>query len=96
MCSFGNVINDIEDIETTKSAIERPLSSGDITLRQAQHFPFCLPLLPLFQGFAFPGNTALEPWSHLSSLGLSKFLKNALAGNVLVSLLVALVLFMEP
>lgn len=89
---FGNVINDIQDIESDRiSHPDRPLPKGDISIRSAKFFSVILILISLGCGFTVSithGIATLVPLVLLTLYAL--FLKGTpLTGNVVVALLVA-------
>ncbi len=89
---FGNVVNDIHDIETDKiSHPQRPLPSGTLSVENAVVFSICLAFLGLCAGFRASLQHGLGTLIPLFLLWLyAKYLKaTPLVGNVLVSLLVA-------
>jgi geranylgeranylglycerol-phosphate geranylgeranyltransferase len=89
---FGNVVNDISDIETDRiSHPSRPLARGEISVGQARIFSVVLAVVSLACSFyvsVLNGIGVLVPLVLL--LLYAAFLKGTpLLGNVLVSLLVA-------
>jgi geranylgeranylglycerol-phosphate geranylgeranyltransferase len=89
---FGNVINDIIDIETDKiSHPKRPLVLGNISTRNAIIFSAVLGLFAIFSSLLVSfqhGIGALIPLLLLLFYSLY-FKSTPLAGNIIVSLLVA-------
>lgn len=89
---FGNVINDIFDIETDKIAHpERALPSKKVTIRQAWLFTIILAALAIGAGFAVStrhGTATLIPIIVLFFYAV-KLKATPLAGNLIVSALVA-------
>ncbi|MCU0609689.1 MAG: geranylgeranylglycerol-phosphate geranylgeranyltransferase [Chitinispirillaceae bacterium] len=89
---FGNVINDLSDIATDRiSHARRPLPSGEMTTAAARLFAvilgFASILLAFFISLLHSGATAIPI---LLLVIYARFLKGVpLAGNILVSLLVA-------
>jgi geranylgeranylglycerol-phosphate geranylgeranyltransferase len=89
---FGNVVNDIADIKTDKiSHPDRPLGRGEISYRQAVTFAVFLGLASIGCSFAVSmahGTGVVVPLAML--VLYAAFLKGTpLAGNILVSILVA-------
>ncbi len=89
---FGNVINDIYDIETDKIAHpERALPSGKVTIAQATLFAIILVITALALAFIVSplhGIATLAPIILLTIYAI-KLKGTPLAGNIIVSLLVA-------
>jgi geranylgeranylglycerol-phosphate geranylgeranyltransferase len=89
---FGNVVNDIADIETDRiSHPNRPLSRNEITVKQASVFAGVLALSAISFSFMVSTIHGIGVLVPLVMLGLyAAFLKGTpVWGNVLVSLLVA-------
>ncbi len=90
--SYGNVINDIADINTDRiNHPGRPLPSGAISSREAKIFAFILSALGLAAGFTVSltyGFATAVPQILLSFYAW-KLKSTPLAGNLLVSILVA-------
>ena len=90
--AFGNVINDIADVATDRvSHKDRPLPRGEITPVAAKTYAACLAIVALAVSAAVSPSYCLATLAPLALLALySRFLKGTpLAGNVMVSLLVA-------
>jgi geranylgeranylglycerol-phosphate geranylgeranyltransferase len=90
--AFGNVINDLKDIETDRiSHPERPLPQGRITLRAAKIFTALLAAIPLGAALAVSPVHALATLVPLALLSVyTRYLKGVpFAGNIVISLLVA-------
>lgn len=89
---FGNVINDIFDIETDKIAHrERALPSGDVTVPQAWIFTILLALIATGAGFVVStahGIATLVPILVLALYAI-RLKGTPLAGNIIVSALVS-------
>jgi len=89
---FGNVINDIYDIETdTIAHPERALPSGMVTITQAKVFAILLVAIALISGFLVSplhGVATLIPILLLTLYAI-RLKGTPLAGNIIVSLLVA-------
>ncbi len=90
--AFGNVVNDRRDVATDRiSHPDRPLASGELTLAAAGWYAVVLALLSLgFAALASPAHlfATLIPLALL--ILYTRFLKaTPLAGNIVVSLLVA-------
>jgi geranylgeranylglycerol-phosphate geranylgeranyltransferase len=89
---FGNVINDIKDIESDKiSHPERPLPSGLITTKNAWIYCFLLSLTALVSSFSVSKTHGFATFLPLLLLIVySLFLKGTpIIGNVIVAILVA-------
>jgi geranylgeranylglycerol-phosphate geranylgeranyltransferase len=89
---FGNVVNDLADIETDRiSHPDRPLGRREISPKQAIIFSGLLALVSLFCSFGVSAATGIGVVLPLALLGMyAAFLKGTpIVGNVLVSLLVA-------
>ncbi len=89
---FGNVINDIFDVETDKIAHpERAIPSGDISVTMAWGFSITLALISLGAGFAVSpthGYATMIPLFILTLYAI-KLKGTPLIGNIIVSALVA-------
>jgi geranylgeranylglycerol-phosphate geranylgeranyltransferase len=89
---FGNVVNDIADIETDRiSHPDRPLSRKEISPKQALIFSGLLAVVSIVCSFSVSVAHGIGVVVPLVMLGIyAGFLKGTpLAGNVLVSILVA-------
>jgi len=89
---FGNVINDIKDIDSDRiSHPERPLPKGDLSIHSAKVFSVILIVISIACGFTVSithGVATLIPLILL--FFYARFLKGTpLAGNIVVALLVA-------
>ncbi len=89
---FGNVINDIFDVETDKIAHpERAIPSGNISITMAWGFSITLALISLGAGFAVSpthGYATMIPLFILTLYAI-KLKGTPLIGNIIVSALVA-------
>ncbi len=92
IAAFGNVLNDITDRDLDKAAHpERPLPSGDITVRDASSFAALLLVFGLFEAWVAGGAMLLLFATGVAALLAlyEKRLKAApLVGNVVVGVLV--------
>jgi geranylgeranylglycerol-phosphate geranylgeranyltransferase len=89
---FGNVVNDLADIETDRiSHPDRPLSRGEISPKQAIIFSAVLACASLFCSFGVSVASGIGVIIPLGLLSIyAALLKGTpIAGNVLVSVLVA-------
>jgi geranylgeranylglycerol-phosphate geranylgeranyltransferase len=89
---FGNVINDIQDIDSDRiSHPDRPLPLGDLSINNAKIFSVILILISLICGFMVSITHGLATLIPLILLILyALYLKGTpLAGNIIVALLVA-------
>ena len=89
---FGNVVNDLQDISTDRiSHPDRPLPRGDIPAGNALIYAWCLAVLALLSSvFVSTAHLVATVVPLLLLLLYTRFLKaTPLAGNVVVSLLVA-------
>lgn len=89
---FGNVINDILDIESDRiSHPQRPLPKGDLSIHNAKIFSVVLILISLACGFVVSITHGIATLIPLILLILyARYLKGTpLAGNIVVALLVA-------
>jgi geranylgeranylglycerol-phosphate geranylgeranyltransferase len=89
---FGNIVNDIHDIETDRiSHPRRPLPRGELTIRQAWSFALACVLIAVSCAYAVSRLHAAAALLPIVLLGIYAFGLKAtrLWGNVLVSALVA-------
>jgi geranylgeranylglycerol-phosphate geranylgeranyltransferase len=89
---FGNVVNDLKDVETdTISHPGRPLPRGEMTMRAAGFYACYLAFISLLSsGFVSPKHLAATATPLLLLFLYTRFLKGTpLIGNMVVSLLVA-------
>lgn len=89
---FGNVINDLKDIESDKiSHPKRPLPKGEISIAEAKYYCLFLSAVALFCSFSISvihGTATIIPLVLLTIY--AQFLKGTpLAGNAVVAILVA-------
>lgn len=89
---FGNVINDIHDIDSDRiSHPQRPLPKGDLSINSAKVFSVILIIISMTCGFAVSVTHGVATLIPLILLIIyARFLKGTpLAGNIIVALLVA-------
>jgi geranylgeranylglycerol-phosphate geranylgeranyltransferase len=91
--AFGNVVNDIFDVEVDRRAHpERPLPSGAMTVRQAAGFAALLAVVGWWEAFVAAGLPLLL-FASINTLLLALYARYwkgvAVLGNVIVALLVA-------